>query len=142
MIREFKASDTEALINVWRRASDIAHPFLSSAFLDSQAPALRDIYFPNAETWTVELNARPVGFIALIGSEIGGLFLDPDIQRSGWGHKMVDHALALKGDLHVEVFEKNNIGRSFYNQYGFVETHRYIHELTGETAIKMHFIAS
>ena len=115
----------------------MAHPFLDDAFVAQEAENLRTLYLPNAETWVVEDNGILIGFIALIGDEIGGLFLEPSVHGKGYGKALVDHAVALKGPLRVEVFEQNAIGRHFYNRYGFQETGRYRHEATGEQVIKM-----
>jgi len=95
------------------------------------------MYLPHAQTWVVEDSNKPIGFIAMIGNEIGGLFLDPSFHGKGFGKAMVDYIVALKGALRVDVFEKNTIGRQFYERYGFVETGRYEHETSGEMTLKM-----
>jgi putative acetyltransferase len=96
-----------------------------------------NIYLPNAETWVLEEDQKPVGFIALIENEIGGLFLDPSLIGKGYGRKMVDHASALKGPLRVEVFKENAVGRPFYERYGFVYEEEYLHEPSGSVTLKM-----
>jgi putative acetyltransferase len=98
---------------------------------------MRNIYLPNAETWVLEEDDKPLGFIALIEDEIGGLFVEPSFHGCGYGKALADHAVALHGSLRVEVFEKNVIGRRFYDRYGFVETERYVHEDSGEDILKM-----
>ena len=98
---------------------------------------MRTLYLPNAETWVIEHTSVPIGFIALIGTEIGGLFLDPAYHGQGYGRRMVDHARGLKGPLRVHVFERNTIGRRFYGQAGFSETERYLHEASGEMTLRM-----
>jgi putative acetyltransferase len=65
---------------------------------------------PNAETWVLEYQDRPVSFITLVGDETRGLFLDPASHGKGLGRAMVDHIVALKSLMHIEVFEKNDIG--------------------------------
>lgn len=137
MIRQYLAADTDALISIWRDANAIAHPFLSEDFVTQVGQDIRNMYLPNAETWVLEEEGKPLGFIALIGNEIGGLFLDSSSHGKGFGRAMVDHASELKGPLCVEVFEKNSIGRRFYDRYGFIETERYDHEPSGEVTIKM-----
>lgn len=137
MIREYQIKDTDALVAVWRSASELAHPFLNEGFLAQEEKNLRTIYLPNAETWVVEDNETPIGFIALIEDEIGGLFLNPSFHGKGWGKAMVDHAVDLKGSLRVEVFERNTIGRRFYDRYGFDETGRYWHEASVELTLKL-----
>ena len=137
MIREYLASDIDALISIWLKASAVAHPFLTEEFMAQGTRDMRNIYLPNAETWVLETQGQPAGFISLIGDEIGGLFLAPASHGRGFGRALVDHAYQLKGPLCVEVFEKNSIGRRFYDRYGFIETGRYDDEASGQVVIKM-----
>lgn len=137
MIRQYQPEDSDALIAIWQSANAMAHPFLDAAFVAQVAKDMRALYLPNAETWVLENQGKLVGFIALIGDEIGGLFLEPAVHGQGLGRALVDHAVDLKGPLRVEVFEKNAIGRRFYDRYGFAETERYIHDISGEMTLKM-----
>jgi putative acetyltransferase len=137
VIRKYKTEDTDALISVWEKGNALAHPFLSEEFVAQVAKDMRNIYLPNAETWVLEEDQQPVGFIALIDNEIGGLFLDPSLIGKGYGRKMVDHAFALKGPLRVEVFKENAVGRTFYERYGFVFEEEYLHEPSGSVTLKM-----
>jgi hypothetical protein len=43
----------------------------------------------------------------------------------------MDHARALRGELEVEVFTANVLGRAFYERYGFELVSRRLHETTG-----------
>lgn len=137
MIRKYQTEDTEALVLIWQKANALAHSFLAEDFVAQVAQDMRNIYLPNAETWVLEENEIPVGFIALVGTEIGGLFLEPSFHGRGFGKALTDHAVTIHGPLCVEVFEKNAIGRRFYDRYGFVEAERYTHEDSGEVTIKM-----
>ncbi|KLN59713.1 acetyltransferase [Kiloniella spongiae] len=137
MIRKYETTDTTALVEIWSAANKVAHPFLSDVFVAQVAKDMRDIYLPNAETWVLEFDQKPIGFIALINTEIGGLFLDPEFHGKRLGKALVDHAVKLKGSLSVEVFEKNKVGRRFYDLYGFVEVDRYCHEPTNEISLKL-----
>ena len=142
LIREYRPEDTDALVSIWQSASALAHPFLDESFVAQETENLRNLYLPNAETWVAESRDAPVGFIALIGDEIGGLFLDPAFHGKGFGKAMVDHAVARNGALRVEVFDRNTIGRRFYDRYGFVETDRYRHDGSGEMTIRMSLAAA
>jgi len=136
-IRRYKPSDTDAVIAIWEHANALAHPFLLPDFVDTVRTDMRAVYLPNAETWIVEHDERPVGFIAMIGTEIGGLFLDPRHHGNGLGRAMVDAVVVEKGSLQVEVFAKNRIGRTFYDSYGFAPVEEYLHDASGQVTIKM-----
>jgi putative acetyltransferase len=136
-IRRYQPSDADAVIAIWEAANALAHPFLSRDFVDTVRADMRAVYLPNAETWIAERDGRPVGFIAMIGTEIGGLFLDPRYHGKGFGRAMVDTVVAAKGSLQVEVFANNRIGRAFYDCYGFVPIDEYVHEQSGQVTIRM-----
>ncbi len=137
MMRGYKTSDTDALISIWDKAEPLAHPFLADEVRDQVRRDTVNIYLPNAETWVLENDGTPVGFIAMIGTEIRGLFLDPSEQGKGLGRQMVDHVVAIKGPLTVEVFKDNKIGLPFYERYGFVVTGEGVFDASGDETFKM-----
>lgn len=137
MIRKYKIEDTDALIAIWNASERLAHPFLSDDVRDQVRKDMRNLYLPNAETWVLEDDGTPVGFIAMIGTEIGGLFLDPSRQGRGMGRQMVDYVVSLKGPLTVEVFKANKIGLPFYKRYGFEVTGESAFEATNDQTFKM-----
>jgi putative acetyltransferase len=136
-IRRFEADDLELVMFAWRRANALAHPFLSQAYVARAEEEVRNIYIPAAETYVLEEAHAVIGFIALLGSEIGGLFLDPSKHGKGYGKALVDHAFALKGPLTVEVFRDNEIGRRFYERYGFTPVSQAPHPPTGMMICRM-----
>lgn len=126
-------------MSAWENTQELAHPFLSKDFQSQEEKNIRETYLPNVETWVVEDDNEVVGFIALIGNEIGGLFLQPSQHGKKLGKMMVDKARELHGDLVVEVFKKNLIGRSFYEKYGFIFVEEKKHEQTGEQVLRLAF---
>ena len=103
---------------MWAYASAIAHPFLSDEFLGEEWDRVRT-HLPAAETWVYEVRRKLVGFISLLGHEVGGFFVHPTHQGHGIGRELMDHAVQLRGDLYLDVFSENAIGRRFYSRYGF-----------------------
>lgn len=139
MIRRYAAGDIDAVVKIWRAASRVATPFLSAAFLDEEEREIRDGWMARAESWVYEDGGRVSGFVSLLGDEVGGLFVHPAAQGRGIGRALMDHAVALRGRLLLEVFERNRSGRGFYAHYGFREIGRNVHEATGQPQIQLAF---
>lgn len=141
-IRPYIDSDLDDLLSVWENASKIAHPFLKEDFLMQERKKIPELYLPNADTWVIEIGNQVIGFIALIGNEVGALFLEPKHQGKKMGKLMMDKAQELHGDLEVEVFEKNAMARHFYSKYGFKLIGEKTHEPTGERVLRLKFSAN
>lgn len=137
MIREYEKRDLEDLLEAWYSASKVAHPFCSEEFFKQERKNIASIYLPNAETWVYEENGSVIGFIALIGNEVGGIFLDPKFHGKGIGRAMMDHARSLRDVLELDVFKDNSIGRNFYNKYGFIEEYEHVHKETGFMQLRL-----
>ncbi|OXJ28672.1 GNAT family N-acetyltransferase [Burkholderia sp. HI2714] len=123
-IRAYEASDLHTLSSIWFDASLLAHPFLGEARLREQRKLIEAVYLPQAETWVACRAGEPVGFIGLLDGSIGGLFVAPALHGHGIGRALVEHALALKGALDLEVYADNRDARVFYARLGFEEVSR------------------
>ncbi|MGV2978688.1 GNAT family N-acetyltransferase [Camelimonas sp. ID_303_24] len=124
VIRPYQGADTKLLSGIWLLASRQAHPFLGEEKLRSHRQLIESEYLPNSETWVACDQGKPVGFIGLIETFIGGLFVDPHAQGLGVGRLLVDHALTLKGSLELEVYAANEDAVRFYSRLGFSEISR------------------
>ncbi|WP_246151753.1 GNAT family N-acetyltransferase [Rubripirellula reticaptiva] len=142
MIRQYENQDLNDLLTAWAAASEIAHPFLSEEFLATERENIPNLYLPNAETWVHEDEGQVVGFIALIGNEVGAIFVHPSHQRMGVGQRLMDKAKALREELEVEVFVKNAIGRAFYAKHGFELLEEKVHDQTGFDLLRLRFTGS
>mgnify|MGYP003666667369 FL=1 len=97
---------------------------------------------PNTDTWVVDIGGKIEGFIALMGNEVGAIFLQPEWHGKGVGKALMDKAQELHGDLEVEVFKENSIGRQFYSRYGFELLEEKWHGPTGQQVLRLKFTAS
>ncbi len=109
MIRRYRDKDSEALIEIWYTASQVATRFLSEEFLAEEREAIRKSYLPSAETWVFETEGTVAGFITLLGNEVGAIFVHPKWQRRGVGRALMDHAIDLRSFLHLDVFKENAV---------------------------------
>lgn len=139
MIRAYKEKDIDSIINIWHQASALAHSFLTPDFVEKTKKELRELYLPNSQTWVCEEKDNTIGFIAMLGNEIGGLFVLPDHHSKGIGTQLVNYVGMLYKTLEVEVFKNNNIGRAFYDNYGFKVIKEHFHEETQQKLLRMKF---
>jgi putative acetyltransferase len=137
MIRAYRPRDSSSILDVWAAASALAHLFLPVAVVAAERHDIADVHLATAETWVWETDGRAVGFIAMLGNEIGGLFVDPDHHGRGIGRALVDHVRPSHDRLEVEVFKDNRIGRAFYAAYGFAEDHEGVHAATGFAVLRL-----
>ncbi|MFI7002401.1 GNAT family N-acetyltransferase [Nocardia sp. NPDC050175] len=140
-IRRYQASDEDRVIDVWSRAVRRAHPFIPGEGDGERARTMREVYLIHAENWVAEQDDVIVGLLGMLGSEIGGLFVAPEAQGQGIGRLLVEHAVAMHGDLTLEVYERNTSARAVYDRLGFTVTDRRSDEETGHCLLAMHRIA-
>lgn len=140
-VRQYAEQDLESVLSAWEKASALAHPFLTAEFQDKVRHDIPNLYLPNADTWVAELNGSVLGFIALLGNEVGAIFVDPAFHGSGTGKALMDKAREIHGDLEVDVFRANTIGRQFYSRYGFKLLREETHVETGNAVLRLKYTA-
>ncbi len=77
-----------------------------------------------------------------MGNEVGAIFLEPEFHGQGAGKALMGKAQEIHGDLEVEVFRENAIGRRFYTRYGFEQMDEKLHEPTGQQVLRLKFTAN
>ena len=137
MIRKYGDHDLDDLLEVWHQASVIAHHFMDDEFFAGERKAIQNDHLPIADTWVYESEGKVVGFISLLGENVGAIFVHPAMQSKGIGRSLMDHARSLRGQLQLEVFKANRAARAFYDQYGFEVVEEYFHEALGHPMLKM-----
>tara|TARA_R110002096_G_scaffold425890_1_gene634974 strand:+ start:285 stop:734 length:450 start_codon:yes stop_codon:yes gene_type:complete len=138
-IRQYKESDLQSVLDSWELATRLAHEFMTEDFIAQERKNIVDIYLPNTDTWVAEIKGEVKGFLSLMGDEVGAIFLQPECHGKGIGKALMDKAQALHGNLEVEVFKANSIGRNFYARYGFRHLEEKLHEPTGQQILRLKF---
>jgi putative acetyltransferase len=137
MIREYEEKDLSELLDAWYSASQVGHPFLDEDFFEQERRNIAAFYLPNAETWVYEFDGLVVGFIALMGNEVGAIFVDSRFHGQGIGRALMDKARSLRDVLELDVFKENLVGRKFYEKYGFRQVNEYLHAETGFMQLRL-----
>ena len=137
MIRTYRESDLNQIINVWREAAEVAYTFLPGGQLDQEQVDIRTKYLPVAETWVCEQDGQVAGFISLFGNFIGGLFVAPAFQHRGIGTCLIEHAQTIHRSLFLDVFRENARAIRFYRHCGFEITREGFDEQTGLAELTM-----
>ena len=142
MIRRYKPADMEGLLTTWWHATQQAHPFMTQDFLERERTNIRDIYIPNTETWVCLQENEVVGFASIIHhdggiKEVGALFVEPACHGQGLGYDLMRQVTSLYAKLVLDVFEKNTLGRRFYDRFGFHEVKRHLHPETNEMLCRL-----
>ena len=127
-IRKYKNGDLDGVISTWENASKVGHYFLDKDFINSERKNIPAKYLPNGDCWVAEEHNLVIGFMILQGNEVGALFVDPKCHGEGVGYSLMNIAQEQYGDLRVEVFKQNSIGRKFYSRYGFNLIREYHHK--------------
>jgi putative acetyltransferase len=123
-IRPYLPEDEAAVVGVWHRSGRAAYTFLPTwrAFTIERARiAFREDILARCDVWVGTEDERVVAYVALRGSYIDRLYVDPLEQRKGWGTRLLAHARALHPqglELHTHV--ENHAARAFYERQGFI----------------------
>ncbi len=142
MIRDYRDEDLERILDVWLAASRVGHPFLSEEQLAKDRQEIVEHAIPRARQWVYESEGEIVGFIALVGEHIGGLFVEPAHHRQGIGRALVDHVRQMHERLTVNVFRDNRNGIAFYEGVGFTFAREQISDYFGLPEWVMEIVGS
>lgn len=119
-IREALDQDTPQLHRIHAAATASSYggvmPWLMPIVLDPETPLER-------ADWTLvaELSGRVVGYVAVTGSHIENLFVDPAAQGKGVGLGLLAAAEArIAGPVTLRCLHDNPRARRFYEREGFV----------------------
>jgi putative acetyltransferase len=123
-IREYRPDDFDAVTILWRVSREKSLPEfqnLKGHFFYEDQGYFRDHILKNNKIWVVELDDRPVAFMAMKDEFIDQLYVHPDYQNRGIGKALLDRARQLS-PRHIWLYtlQINSNARVFYEKQGFV----------------------
>ena len=137
MIRAYKPNDHDTVLAVWAESAAVAHPFWTPAMFEQERRDIAEKFLPVAETYVFERSGVVVGFISLLDTEVGGIFVAPQYHGQGIGRALMDRACDSRSHLELDVFEANDIGRAFYSAYGFGIVGARVDKATGQRVLRL-----
>lgn len=118
-LRESTPEDGTRVMEIWRRAVDATHDFLTPedrGAIEAEVAAL-------LATVPLDLAVNEagvvVGFMLLHGEHLEALFVDPDVRGCGVGRALVEEAIRRTALLSTDVNEQNPQAVGFYERLGF-----------------------
>ena len=120
-LRLARPDEHDALEDLQRRAS-LELPEYRDQLLDNpDAIYLPEGQIANGQVIVAEFDGEIAGFAAVVGGELDGLFVEPDLWGGGIGHALVDAATyeARRRGLALKVIASPR-ARRFYESCGFV----------------------
>ncbi len=137
MIRTANPNDIPQLVDIWLRASMLAHDFIPADFWRARAQDMAQRYLPSAEIHVLEVAERMIGFAALNEDHLEALFIDPEVQSFGHGTHLMAHAMKLRERITLCVYSRNVHAVSFYRRLGFQVVEERLEPLSGENETLM-----
>ena len=119
-LRLARADEHGALEELQRRASLELPEYRDQLIANPDAIYLPEGQIANGQVIVAELDGEIAGFAAVVGGELDGLFVEPDLWGNGIGRTLVDAATneARKRGLALSVIA-NPRARRFYESCGF-----------------------
>jgi ribosomal protein S18 acetylase RimI-like enzyme len=123
LIRPFQDADEDATAEVWHRAGIAAYTYLPTwqAFtLDHARRVFREVIRARCAIWVGTLDEQIVAYLALNGSYVDRLYVDPGQWRQGWGTRFIELAKTLSPQgLELHTHQENKAARALYETHGF-----------------------
>ncbi|MBO9537871.1 acetyltransferase [Herbaspirillum sp.] len=121
-IRNTHPYEGERAVEIWRRAVDATHNFLSQEDRQAIDEMVCD-FLPQVPLWfAVDANDYPLAFMFIDNGHMEALFVDPAYRGTGIGAALVRHGLSLHPKMTTDVNEQNAQALGFYKKMGFKRT--------------------
>lgn len=138
MIRKLQEPDIDQVADIWLDANLKAHDFIPAQYWKDNFESVKKMLL-QAEVYIYEDETIHTidGFLGLSVDYIAGIFVRSGAQSKGIGKLLLDFAKAAKGQLTLNVYQKNVRAVKFYQRESFQIQHKNIDENTGEKEYTM-----
>lgn len=121
-LRRARPDDGPEIAEVWLRSRRAAEIPASVHSDDDVRRWVSDILLARCDVWVALAAGRPVGLMALLGEELGQLYVAPEHQRHGHGTRLLQLAQTRQDSLTLWTFVSNVLAQRFYEAHGFIRS--------------------
>ncbi len=136
MIRKLRKTDLDEVAYIWLHTNKKAHDFIAETYWDEHFEMVEGM-LGDAEIYVFEEQGQIKGFVGLDGEYIAGIFVREKEQSLGIGKQLLDFVKSLKGQLKLNVYQKNERAIKFYTCEQFEIQDEQTDEATGEAEYLM-----
>ena len=136
MIRKLRKTDLDEVAYIWLHTNKKAHDFIAETYWDEHFEMVEGM-LGDAEIYVFEEQGQIKGFVRLDGEYIAGIFVREKEQSLGIGKQLLDFVKSLKGQLKLNVYQKNERAIKFYTREQFEIQDEQTDEATGEAEYLM-----
>ena len=136
MIRKLRKTDLDEVAYIWLHTNKKAHDFIAETYCDEHFEMVEGM-LGDAEIYVFEEQGQIKGFVGLDGEYIAGIFVREKEQSLGIGKQLLDFVKSLKGQLKLNVYQKNERAIKFYTREQFEIQDEQTDEATGEAEYLM-----
>ena len=136
MIRKLRKTDLDEVAYIWLHTNKKAHDFIAETYWDEHFEMVEGM-LGDAEIYVFEEQGQIKGFVGLDGEYIAGIFVREKEQSLGIGKQLFDFVKSLKGQLKLNVYQKNERAIKFYTREQFEIQDEQTDEATGEAEYLM-----
>ncbi len=136
MIRKLRKTDLHEVAYIWLHTNKKAHDFIAETYWDEHFEMVEGM-LGDAEIYVFEEQGQIKGFVGLDGEYIAGIFVREKEQSLGIGKQLLDFVKSLKGQLKLNVYQKNERAIKFYTREQFEIQDEQTDEATGEAEYLM-----
>lgn len=131
MIRKFRQTDIDGIMDIWLNANLAVHSFIPAEYWKGNFESVKEM-LPQAEVYVYENGGEIQGFLGLSGNFIEGIFVSEKMWSHGIGKCLLDYVKAKKSELQLNVYRKNKRAIRFYEREGFEIQSEGVDESTDE----------
>ena len=136
MIRKLRKTDLDEVAYIWLNTNKKAHDFIAETYWDEHFEMVEGM-LGDAEIYVFEEQGQIKGFVGLDGEYIAGIFVREKEQSLGIGKQLLDFVKSLKGQLKLNVYQKNERAIKFYTREQFEIQDEQTDEAIGEAEYLM-----